>query len=140
MARNQPKGSTPDPEGVEDVSTTTAEAAAPAEGTQPTEAQPAQAAEKKPKEPIPDGPLTTRTGAKALAVKNRIFTAGGEKGDAVKTLLETRPDLTRKEIAAMVGCSQSRVAEVARVLGLQKRIMVPVEQAQPAQPQEQVAS
>lgn len=127
MARNQTKGAAaPDPEGVEDVSATTPEA--------PAAEAPAEEAkqEKKPKEPIPDGPLTTRTGAKALAVKNRVFTAGGEKGDAVKTLLETRPDLTRKEIAAMVGCSQSRVAEVARVLGLQKRIMVPVEQAQPA--------
>lgn len=137
MARNQPKGSTPDPEGVEDVTTTEAPAA---EAAGAAEAQPAEKAEKKPKEPIPDGPLVTRTGAKALAVKNRVFTAGGEKGDAVKTLLETRPDLTRKEIAAMVGCSQSRVAEVARVLGLQKRIMVPVEQVQQAQPSEQVAS
>ena len=131
MARNQPKGAPPDPEGVEDV-TTEAPAAEAAEATTPEQPVEAQKAEKKPKEPIPDGPLTTRTGAKALAVKNRVFTAGGEKGDAVKTLLETRPDLTRKEIAAMVGCSQSRVAEVARVLGLQKRIMVPVEQAQPA--------
>jgi hypothetical protein len=93
-----------------------------------TEAVEAEKAEKPKKEPAPDGPLTTRTGAQALSVKGRVFTAGGEKGDAIKTLLETRSDLTRKEIAAMVGCSQSRVAEVARVLGLQKRVMVPVEQ------------
>jgi hypothetical protein len=115
-----------DPEGVEDVTeaNTEAEATEAAEnGEKPVKA---------PKEPVPDGPLTTRTGAKALSVKGRVFTAGGEKGDAIKTLLETRPDLTRKEIAAMVGCSQSRVAEVARVLGLQKRVMVPVEQAQAA--------
>lgn len=119
--RNAP----PDPEGVEDVTTTEAEAPA-AEGTEAAEA-PAEK-EKKVKEPVPDGPLTTRTGAKALSVKGRVFTAGGEKGDAIKHLLEERKDLTRKEIAAMVGCSQSRVAEVARVLGLQKRVMVPVEQ------------
>jgi hypothetical protein len=90
------------------------------------EAAPAEAAateEKAPKEPIPDGPRETRTGAKALVVKGRTFTAGGAKGDAIKHLLETRPDMPRKEIAATVGCSQSRVAEVARVLGLEKRTM-----------------
>lgn len=123
MAR---KSSNPDPEGVEDVTDVTEAEAT--EGEAAETEKPAKA----PKEPVPDGPLTTRTGAKALSVKGRVFTAGGEKGDAIKTLLETRPDLTRKEIAAMVGCSQSRVAEVARVLGLQKRVMVPVEQAQAA--------
>lgn len=78
------------------------------------------------REPRPDGPMETRTGAKGLVVKGRTFTAGGPKGDAIKHLLETRPDMARKEIAAIVGCSQSRVAEVARVLGLQRRVMVSV--------------
>ena len=71
------------------------------------------------------GPTTTRTGAQALAVETdagvRTFTAGGEKGQRINELLTTRQDLSRKEIAEMVGCSQSRVAEVARVLGLTRK-------------------
>jgi hypothetical protein len=71
------------------------------------------------------GPTTTRTGAQALAVETeagvRTFTAGGEKGERIKELLTTREDLSRKEIAELVGSSQSRVAEVARVLGLTRK-------------------
>lgn len=71
---------------------------------------------------LPLGPTQTRTGAAATVIQGpngkRIFTAGGDKGGKIAELLKTRPDLPRKEIAAMVGCSQSRVAEVARVLGL----------------------
>jgi len=43
-----------------------------------------------------------------------------DKGAKIKELLTTKPDMPRKEIAALVGCSQSRVAEVARVLGISK--------------------
>jgi hypothetical protein len=71
------------------------------------------------------GPTTTRTGAQALAVETeagvRTFTAGGEKGERIKELLTTKPELSRKEIAEIVGSSQSRVAEVARVLGLTRK-------------------
>ena len=71
---------------------------------------------------LPIGPMQTRTGAAATVIQGpsgkRVFTAGGDKGGKIAELLKTRPDLPRKEIAAMVGCSQSRVAEVARVLGL----------------------
>ena len=70
------------------------------------------------------GPTTTRTGAQALTIETdsgtRTFTAGGEKGQHIAELLKSKPDMTRKEIAEVVGCSQSRVAEVARVLGLTK--------------------
>lgn len=88
---------------------------------------PAEAAEKSAKvaEAREPGPTTTRTGAQALAVETdagvRTFTAGGEKGQRINELLTTRQDLSRKEIAEMVGCSQSRVAEVARVLGLTRK-------------------
>lgn len=71
---------------------------------------------------LPLGPMKTRTGAEATVIQGpqgkRVFTAGGDKGAKIAELLRTRTDLPRKEIAAMVGCSQSRVAEVARVLGL----------------------
>ena len=71
---------------------------------------------------MPLGPTKTRTGAEATVIQGpqgkRVFTAGGDKGQKIAELLRTRSDLPRKEIAAMVGCSQSRVAEVARVLGL----------------------
>lgn len=73
-------------------------------------------------EDLPIGPMKTRTGAEATVIQGpkgkRVFTAGGDKGGKIAELLRTRPDLPRKDIAAMVGCSQSRVAEVARVLGL----------------------
>jgi len=99
--------------------------------TEPTTDAPAEAAAteetKAPAAPKPDkplGPMTTRTGAEALVIKapkgQRVFTAGGDKGQKIKELLTTKPDMPRKEIAALVGCSQSRVAEVARVLGISK--------------------
>lgn len=96
--------------------------------TEPTTEAPAEAAAEKPAPaPKPDkplGPMTTRTGAEALVIKapkgQRVFTAGGDKGQKIKELLTTKPDMPRKEIAALVGCSQSRVAEVARVLGISK--------------------
>lgn len=70
----------------------------------------------------PLGPTTTRTGAAAMVIKSpkgkRVFTAGGDKGAKIAELLKTKPEMPRREIAALVGCSQSRVAEVARVLGL----------------------
>jgi hypothetical protein len=68
-----------------------------------------------------DGPATTTTGAPALVVEGRTFTAGGGKGEAIAHLLKTRPDMSNKDIAATVGCSNSRVSEVARVLGLQRK-------------------
>ncbi len=80
-----------------------------------------------PTSPTSNAPLgegQTRTGAKALTVEaangtKRTFTAGGDKGQAVQALLEAEDNgLTRKEIAEKVGCSPSRVAEVARVLGI----------------------
>lgn len=78
--------------------------------------------EPQPKAEKPLGPMTTRTGAEALVIKapkgQRVFTAGGDKGQKIKELLTTKPEMARKEIAALVGCSQSRVAEVARVLGI----------------------
>jgi len=95
----------------------------------PAEVAPDAAAteEKAPPAPKPDkplGPMTTRTGAEALVIKapkgQRVFTAGGDKGAKIKELLTTKPEMPRKEIAALVGCSQSRVAEVARVLGISK--------------------
>ena len=74
--------------------------------------------EPKPKAPPrEDGPFDTRNGSKALAVKGRVFTAGGAKGDAIADLLR-KGEMSRKEIAAVVGCSPSRVAEVAKVLGM----------------------
>jgi hypothetical protein len=98
--------------------TTTETPAAPA-------ADEAEAAEKPAKQPAPPkplGPMTTRTGAPALVIAapkgQRVFTAGGDKGAKIAELLKTKPEMPRKEIAALVGCSQSRVAEVARVLGL----------------------
>lgn len=94
-----------------------AEAAA-VEGTAETKAP------KAPAPPKPLGPMTTRTGAEALVIAapkgQRVFTAGGDKGAKIKELLTTKPEMPRKEIAALVGCSQSRVAEVARVLGISK--------------------
>lgn len=85
---------------------------------QPEKPEPAPKADK------PLGPMTTRTGAEALVIKapkgQRVFTAGGDKGQKIKELLTTKPEMPRKEIAALVGCSQSRVAEVARVLGISK--------------------
>jgi hypothetical protein len=96
--------------------------------TAAAEASPdAAATEATPKAPKPDkplGPMTTRTGAEALVIKapkgQRVFTAGGDKGAKIAELLKTKPEMPRKEIAALVGCSQSRVAEVARVLGISK--------------------
>jgi hypothetical protein len=83
-----------------------------------------QSAAPQPKPEKPLGPMTTRTGAPALVIKapqgQRVFTAGGDKGAKIAELLQTKPEMPRKEIAAMVGCSQSRVAEVARVLGISK--------------------
>jgi hypothetical protein len=79
---------------------------------------------KPPKEPRPDGAFETRNGSAALVEKGRTFTAGGAKGDAIKQLL-LAGELTRKQIAETVGCSQSRVAEVAKVLGLQTRNVTP---------------
>src|SRR5262245_28363987 len=71
---------------------------------------------------LPLGPTQTRTGAAATVIQGprgkRVFTAGGDKGAKIAELLKTKPEMPRKEIAALVGCSQSRVAEVARVLGL----------------------
>jgi hypothetical protein len=103
-----------------DVTTTEPQTEAPAEAAAATE-------EKAPPAPKPDkplGPMTTRTGAEALVIKapkgQRVFTAGGDKGQKIKELLTTKPEMPRKEIAALVGCSQSRVAEVARVLGISK--------------------
>lgn len=89
------------------------------------EAETPEAAEKPAKAPREkivreDGPATTTTGANALVVKGRTFTAGGGKGEAIAHLLKTRPDMSNKDIAASVGCSNSRVSEVARVLGLQR--------------------
>jgi hypothetical protein len=82
----------------------------------------AAAAKRSTVDDLPVGPTKTRTGAEATVIEGpqgkRIFTAGGDKGGKIAELLRSRPDLPRKEIATMVGCSQSRVAEVARVLGL----------------------
>lgn len=74
------------------------------------------------REPAKPGPTTTRSGAKALNVETasgvRTFTSGGEKGQRVAELLQGENEYSRKQIAEIVGCSQSRVAEVARVLGI----------------------
>lgn len=100
-----------------DSEVTETEAIAPA-GDQPADETP-----KAPKvDERPLGPTTTRTGAAAMVIKSpkgkRVFTAGGDKGAKIAELLKTKPEMPRREIAALVGCSQSRVAEVARVLGL----------------------
>jgi len=76
-------------------------------------------------EPREPGPTVTRSGAKGLVIETeggtRTFTAGGDKGSRIaEYLLDDKTDLSRKQIAELVGCSQSRVAEVARVLGLTK--------------------
>lgn len=88
----------------------------------PAEVEETPAAEA-PKEPLTPGPTTTRTGAAGLVIETphgtRTFTAGGSKGEAAAELLR-EGKLSRKEIAEKVGCSPSRVAEVARVLGLTK--------------------
>lgn len=85
---------------------------------------------------LPLGNTKTRTGAEATVIQGpqgkRVFTAGGDKGAKIAELLRTRTDLPRKEIAAMVGCSQSRVAEVARVLGLAAPRPKPDPAAEPA--------
>jgi len=100
-------------ETVTDTETIEAPASAGGEGEAPA-----------PKPDRPLGPMTTRTGAPALVIKapkgQRVFTAGGDKGNKIAELLQTKPELSRKDIAGIVGCSQSRVAEVARVLGLSK--------------------
>lgn len=83
-------------------------------------------ADEKPKrssvDDLPLGNTTTRTGAAATVIQGpkgkRVFTAGGDKGAKIAELLKTKPEMSRKDIAGLVGCSQSRVAEVARVLGL----------------------
>jgi hypothetical protein len=111
------------------VTDTTVDAATAAAAEQPQAdatagGETAQPAEKQPKPDKPLGPMTTRTGAEALVIQapkgQRVFTAGGDKGAKIAELLKTKPEISRKEIAAMVGCSQSRVAEVARVLGISK--------------------
>lgn len=102
------------------------------------------AAASQPKPERQPGPMTTRTGAKALVIEapkgTRVFTAGGDKGGKIAELLQTKPEMSRKDIAALVGCSQSRVAEVARVLGIaQARPKTEAEAAEaPAEAQETV--
>jgi hypothetical protein len=92
----------------------------------PQQAGDVQSAEQ-PVTPKPErqpGPMKTRTGAEALVINapkgTRVFTAGGDKGGKIAELLRTKPEMSRKDIAALVGSSQSRVAEVARVLGIAK--------------------
>jgi hypothetical protein len=98
----------------------------PADATQEGSTTPAstEAATATPKPDRQPGPITTRTGAQALVINapkgTRVFTAGGDKGAKIAELLTSKPEMSRKEIAALVGSSQSRVAEVARVLGLSK--------------------
>lgn len=113
----------------EDSVTDTSPDAATAGGSEPAAETETTASEEKPSrkrgsalDEMPLGPTKTRTGAEATVIQGpngkRVFTAGGDKGGKIAELLRTRNDLSRKDIAAMVGCSQSRVAEVARVLGL----------------------
>jgi hypothetical protein len=129
----QPQPTQPAPTQPQPAQPQPAQPATPAQpGTTGTPAQPATPAtpadpnapvqEPAPKAEKPLGPMTTRTGAEALVIAapkgQRVFTAGGDKGAKIAELLKTKPEMPRKEIAALVGCSQSRVAEVARVLGI----------------------
>ena len=112
-------------------------ATTPADATQEGSTTPADtaAATATPKPERQPGPITTRTGAQALVINapkgTRVFTAGGDKGAKIAELLTSKPEMSRKEIAALVGSSQSRVAEVARVLGLSKA-REPKAEAEPA--------